>query len=180
MGLKASDARNWSNSLAGIFMTLPTLSLDARFLADMVSSPWTTSALLLDNVIFLRKALRCPGRTLVRVMTLFFLNLDSFILLPVRWWRPRGPASKGADVEKAWVVGGSSDMVWLVGTRLLVPKGAAEPIEGRSRHFQQLEEAMMTVLSFGLVDCVPGSVVFHGPAALSKSWVTLRAQTQLA
>lgn len=57
-------------------------------------------------------------------------------------------------MEKAWVVGGSSDMVWLVGTRLLVARGVAEPIEGRSRHFQQLEEAMMTVLSFGLVDCV--------------------------
>lgn len=51
----------------------------------------------------------------------------------------------------------------------------AEPKEGRSRHLQQLREAMGTVLSFSLVDCVSGLLVFHGPAALSKSWVTFKS-----
>lgn len=45
-------------------------------------------------------------------------------------------------VEKDWVVGGGIEVV---GRRCLDNEGDAEPMEGRSRHLQQLEEAMITV-----------------------------------
>lgn len=74
-------------------------------------------------------------------------------------------------MEKAWlgvVVVGSSIEWLVVGRRVLVEKGDAEPVEGRCRHFQQLEEAMVTIVSGGLVD-MSRSVVCHGPGGLSKS-----------
>lgn len=40
-----------------------------------------------------------------------------------------------------------SNIEWFVGRKCLVDEGDAEPVEGRSRHFQQLEEAMVTAIS---------------------------------
>lgn len=163
LDLNASLARSWSMATSGILSTLPALSGAPRLVPSIRDRPCTGMALLLDSTMRLRQALRSPGPgVLGRTRSFFFLNLDSCMRLPVRWWTPAlgfgMEAWTGAVVEKWCAVEGTVLVVDVAvvgainvvhGTRCLVDDdGDGEAAEGLRRHLQQFDEVIMIMPPF--------------------------------